>query len=226
MATITAISNARTASTRVPNKLLRDFAGTTIIDLALEKLNAMDFVDERILAVAEDVFVEKAKKYPNVKVKMRDMQAVAKGHVPMKSRYAHYLDVTTDYILIFNPCHPFIRLETIKQAVDYVKEKQYNSFTSVVPSTEWVFDAGGNCITNKDPKIVSTNQGPSRTKAAHAFHFIRPQYFREAGILWTFKTNDPAVIPISEQEALDIDTELEFELCEALYKKRKIEGKL
>jgi CMP-N-acetylneuraminic acid synthetase len=226
MVTITAITNARTASTRVPNKLLRDFAGTTIIDLALAKLNAMDFVEERILAVAEDVFVEKAKKYPNVKVKMRDIKAVEKGHVPMKLRYAHYLDIETDYILIFNPCHPFIKLDTLRRAVEFVKDKRYNSFTSVVPSTEWVFDANGNCITNTDPKVVSTNQGPARTKAAHAFHFVRPQYFRETGILWTFKSNDPALIPISEEEALDIDTELEFELCELLYRKRLTEGKI
>lgn len=226
MVTITAIINARTASTRVPNKLLREFAGTTIIDLALEKLNAMDFIEERIFAVAEDAFVERAKKYSHVKIEIRDSKAIEKGHVSMKLRYAHYLEVETDYILIFNPCHPFIKTDTIKRSVDYVKEKGYNSFTSVVPSTEWVFDAEGNCITNNDPKIVSTNQGPLRTKAAHAFHFIRPQYFRKTGILWTFKTNDPAVIEISEEEALDIDTELEFELCELLYKKKIAEGKV
>ncbi len=224
MSTITAVMNARTQSSRVPQKLLRDFAGTTIIDLALEKLNAFDFVEERILAVAEDVFVEKAKNYPQVKVKMRSPDAVRRGHVPISLRYAHYLDINTDYVLIFNPCHPFIKVETLKSAVETVRKYRYNSFTSVVPSTEWVFDAQGNSLTNKDPRIVSTNQGPSRTKAAHAFHFIRPEFFRTEGILWTFTANDPAVIPILEEEALDIDTELEFELCELLYKKRKNES--
>ena len=43
--TITALIMARTASTRCPQKNIRPFAGTTIIDIALEKLNLCIKID-------------------------------------------------------------------------------------------------------------------------------------------------------------------------------------
>jgi CMP-N-acetylneuraminic acid synthetase len=223
---VVALIMARSASTRCPNKLLRKFGNTTIIDIALNKLNKMDFVDERILAVAEDVFIEKLKEYPNVNLYKRTMESVSKGHPPLKVRYEHYYKINADYVMFFNPCHPFVRLDTLKDAVNIVREKHCNSFTSVIPSNEWVFDVNGNPVTHNDPKITATNQGTVRTKVAHAFHIFRPEYFRMNDVLWSFAKDDPALIPISEEEALDIDTELEFTLSELLYCKKMQSGEL
>ena len=219
---VTAVIMARTESTRCPRKLIRDFGDTTLIDIALAKLNKMDFVDHRLLAVAEDVFIEKLKEYPSIELYKRSNESVAKGHVPLKVRYEHYFHIKTDYVLFFNPCHPFITLEVLKNATEIVKDEQHNSFTSVVSSKEWVFDHEGNPLTNKDPKKTVTNEGLPRSKAAHAFHFIRPEFFVENGMQWTFTKNDPSLIWIPEEEALDVDTELEFTLCEILYRQKKI----
>jgi len=208
---------ARTESTRVSQKLVRSFANTTLIDIALEKLNQMDFVDDRVLAVGEDVFVEKAKPYPNIRIMKRSRESIAKGHAPLHIRYeTHYL-IETDYILWFNPCHPFMSLDTLYKATEIVKRDCHNSFTSVISSNDWVFDANGNPVTHKDPTITATNQDLARTKVAHAFHIQKPDNFRSYGIPWSLTKNDPALIRISEEEALDIDTELEFSLCELLY---------
>ena len=56
MKSISAVINARKGSTRVRNKLLRTFANTTLIEIALSKLNKMDFFDKRYLGVAEEEF--------------------------------------------------------------------------------------------------------------------------------------------------------------------------
>ena len=50
MKTLAGIIHARKTSTRCPNKHLRDLSGTTLIDIALEKLSKLD-VDEKYLAV-------------------------------------------------------------------------------------------------------------------------------------------------------------------------------
>ena len=46
MKSISAVINARKGSTRVSNKLLRPFADTSLIELALSKLNKMNFFNK------------------------------------------------------------------------------------------------------------------------------------------------------------------------------------
>jgi len=213
-----AIIMGRTHSTRVPRKLVRDFAGTTILDIALEKLNQMDFVDFRFLAVAEKELADKCEKYSNIEVMWRKPESIRKGDVELQIRNEHYTRVDTDYVFIFNPCHPFIELDTIKDAIGFAKKTNYNSYTSVVSSVDWLFNKNGNPVTNKNPKIVSTTETTQLFKVAHAFHIISPAYLRRKGLLWSFTKNDPCLIEIDETEALDIDTELEFKMCELLYR--------
>ena len=57
-------------------------------------------------------------------------------------------------------------------------------------------------------------------KAAHAFHIITKDRFINEGIHWSFTINDPHMIEIIENEYMDIDTEIEFELAEALFKRK------
>lgn len=216
--TITAVIMARTASTRCPQKNIRPFAGTTIIDIALEKLNVMDFVDDRMFAVAEEIFFDKAAKYPNVRIYERSAASIEKGHAPLKIRYEHFYDIKTDFVLFMNPCHPLLSIETLKSAVDIVRENQFNSFTSVIPSNDWIFDAEGNPITHKNPTKTGTNQTSPMTKAAHAFHFYRPENIEKYGYHWTLTKNDPALIEIPVEESIDIDTELDFVIAELYYK--------
>ena len=224
MVTITAMIMGRTLSTRVPRKLIRDFGGTTILDIALEKLNRMDFVDSRYLAVAEDELAEKCNKYSHIEVMWRKPESILQGDVAHTIRQEHYTRVKSDYILIFNPCHPFIELETLKDAISFVRETKFNSYTSVIPSVDWIFNKNGDPITNKNPKIVSTTETGKLFKVAHAFHVIKPEFLRKNGLLWSFTKNDPCLLEISEKEALDIDTELEFTISELLYNHTKLSG--
>jgi CMP-N-acetylneuraminic acid synthetase len=198
MSTISAMIMGRTLSTRVPRKLVRNFGGTTIIDIALEKLSHMDFVDYRYFAVAEEELADKCKKYPNIEIMWRNPESIKKGDVEHKIRQEHYTKVRTDYILIFNPCHPFIELDTLKKAISFAKETKFNSYTSVIPSVDWIFDTAGNPLTNRNPKIVSTTETCKLFKVAHAFHIIRPEFLRKSGLLWSFEKNDPCLIEIIE----------------------------
>lgn len=218
--TFTAMIMARTNSTRAPNKNLRPFANSTLVDIALEKLDQMNFVSDRVLAVAEDILAKKCERYSNVRVLKRSMESIQKGNAPLDVRFAHYAEIETDYCIFFNPGHPLLSLTTIRNAIEQVRETQFNTYTSVVPSSERVFDEVGDPIVHKDPLQTSTTEGPSRFKMAHAFHFISPEYFRRTRTLWTMTRHDPAMIQIPEEEAIDVDTELEFTLAELYYRKK------
>jgi len=68
MRPISAVINARLESSRMKQKMIRPFAGTTLLDIALEKLNRLDVFEHRFFAVAEKELKEKAKPYPNIEI--------------------------------------------------------------------------------------------------------------------------------------------------------------
>lgn len=226
MKSISVVTNARLGSTRVPQKLVRPFAGSSLIEIALAKLDQMDFFEHRYLAVAETELMELGRKFPNVEILERDAQAVRKGVNPLTVTFEHYLRVPSDYIFVFNPCLPCIRLDTIRKAFDYFQATDYNTYTAVIPTGDWIFDSDGNALTNSDPRNVTTNKDRPFLKGCHAFHIINKAFFREQKILWTFGRDDPHLVQIPEDEAVDVDTPMEFELAETIYKLGCEEGRV
>ena len=58
MKSIAVLIHARTKSTRCPNKHLREFGETTLIDIALSKLGKLKNIEEKYLAVHEEFTCE------------------------------------------------------------------------------------------------------------------------------------------------------------------------
>lgn len=220
MKTISVVINARLQSTRVPKKLVRPFADRSLLSIALEKLNRMDFFEHRYLAVAEPELAEMAKPFPHVEVLPRKSEAVKQGVNPQRVTFAHYCEVPSDYVFVFNPCLPFVTVDTVRRAVDYFQETNFRTYTSVIKTGDWVFDSDGNPVTNTDPNNLTTNKNVQFYKAAHAFHIVNKEFFCTQGYHWTFTKDDPHMIHIAEEEAIDVDTPIEFEVAEALYLKR------
>jgi CMP-N-acetylneuraminic acid synthetase len=218
---ISVVVNARLQSSRVPRKLVRPFAGRSLLDIALDKLNRMDFFAHRFLAVAEDDLARMAQPYPQVEVLRRRQEAVHPGVNPQKVTFAHYGEVPSDYIFVFNPCLPLVSIGTVRNAFDYFQSTDYPSYTSVVKTGDWVFDSEGNPVTNTDPQNLTTNKNVSFYKAAHAFHIIGKQVFVSHGRHWSFTRNDPHMVEIPEAEYADVDTEPEFALAESLYQRQR-----
>lgn len=220
MKSISVVLNARLGSTRVPNKLMRAFADSSLVEIALSKLDKLDFFEHRYLAVAERELMDLCSKYRNVEILEREVAAVKKGVNPLTVTFEHYLRVPSDYIFVFNPCLPCVRIETIKKAFDYFQKTNYNSYTAVIPTGDWIFDSTGNALTNSDPRNATTNKDRSFLKGCHAFHIINKAFFREQLIHWTFTPNDPHLVNIPEDEAVDVDTPEEFDLAELIYRRK------
>jgi|SRR5688500_11452032 len=223
MRSISVVINARTQSSRVPRKLVRPFAGRTLLDIALEKLNRMDFFEHRYLAVAEDALKAMAAPYPNVEILHRDAAAVQKGVNPQNVTFAHYFQVPSDFVFVMNPCLPCLSVDTIRGARDYVERTNYTAYTAVIPTGEWIFDPDGNPVTNTNPKDLTTNKNRSFQKATHAFYAISKRRYAETGLMWSFTRDDPHLVTMPEDEAVDVDTEIEFELAERVWQRRNAE---
>jgi CMP-N-acetylneuraminic acid synthetase len=217
MTTISVLINARTKSSRLPRKLVLPFAGTTLIDIALEKLDRMDFFAHRYFAVAEDELKQRARRHPNIELLERDPEAIKPGYNDHRKVYAHYVRVDSDYIMWLNPCHPLLSLDTLRRAVDHVLATHHNSYTSVIPTTDWIFDEQGEPVTNTHASMLSTAHSRKFYKVAHAFHVINKAFFLKNYQYWTLTRNDPALIEIPEGESYDVNTEIEFEVAESAY---------
>ena len=218
MKNISALINARTLSSRLPRKLLLPFNGSTLIDIALEKLDKMDFFDNRYFAAAEDELLDKARNYKNIKILKRDPISIKPGYGDHQKIYAHYKLIETKYFMWINPCHPLLSIKTIKQAFDQYNENEFNSYTSVIKTQDWIFNNLGEPITNKTPEMLSSDHSERFYKVAHAFHIINKEFFMKNNQVWTLRRNDPHLLEIPEEEAYDVNTKKEFEIAKSAYK--------
>lgn len=224
MKTISVVTNARLQSTRVPRKLVRPFAGTSLIEIALAKLDRMDFFDGRYLAVAEEELKALARNYRNVEILHRDPAAVKQGVNPQTVTFAHYLEIPSDYVFAFNPCLPCVSIETIRKAYDYFQSTDHPSYMAAMQTGDWIFDADGNPLTNTDAGNVTTNKNRAFMKATHAFYIIEKRRYRDTGKLWSLTRNDPHLISMPEHEAVDVDTETEFAVAEGFWKHQRVDA--
>ena len=113
-----------------------------------------------------------------------------------------------------------LSIETVKQAVEVFHKTNFNSYTAVVQTRDWVFDERGNPITNKISSMLSTSMSEKFFKASHSFHIINKTYFLTNHQYWTMTKDDPHLIEIPDSENYDCDTPVQFETAEAVFKSR------
>ena len=212
--------NARVLSSRCPRKLIRAFAGTTLLDIALSKLSKIN-VPEKCIAAGDDEIIDIYEKYSmNIKLLKRLPDAIASGEHPHSVSFRHYNDMESDFILIMNPCLPFTTAETYEKAIEYfISDVKLKSLTSVLTMKDIFFDDRGTVITLPDINHVSSTTSKVLYKMAHIFHIINKHYFMKEGKVWSYEQNDPAFLNVLGKECFDIDNEEEFSYCEDLYKK-------
>jgi len=220
MKTISVVVNARIGSTRVKRKLLRSFSNTNLLNIALKKVNKLNFFDNRFLAASDTEILKLADNYPNIKTIIRDKKATKTGVNPHEVTFAHYSLIPTDYIFVFNPCLPFITTNTIKMAFDYFQNTNFTSYTSVIETNDWIFDNEGRALTNTNPNNLTTNKNETFRKASHAFHIIKKSYFVKTKQHWDFTPNNPHLISMPKNESVDIDTMEDFNYSQYLYNEK------
>jgi len=220
---ICAIVNARVGSSRVHQKMIRPYAGTTLIDIALEKLNKCGFFSHRYLAASEETLTERVSSYDNIEVLSRNNDSVLPGPHHPTITFEHYLRLPTGPFFVINPCCAFLTIETIESAFHLFQNTDYQSYISAQRNRDWIFSSEGEPLTHRDSSTLqNTSDGAHRLKVNHAFYISRSSRFKnENGRLWSLTVNDPHLIEINEDEAIDVDTELEFQFSEFCYSQRR-----
>jgi CMP-N-acetylneuraminic acid synthetase len=209
---ISAFLNVRETSTRCKNKMLRSFGGTTLLDICLNKMHALSYM-EVYYGAHEDKLLDKAKDYPFLNIVKRSYDSAHSDNEPSKI-FEILHKMTTKWVLWINPCVPFLKMTTVNSAVGTFLSNENNSLTSVKKVQGWFYDLNGQPLTNYN---IATQNSDCLFEAAHAFHIYERDFMIKNNKLWSNQQGDPLLFPIPLEESYDIDTEEEFVLYDNLY---------
>ena len=208
------------SATRVPNKPLRKFAGYTLYDIYLRKFKAMQdsplFCGAGIALWREDEELVSQTKWHEIPIIWRD-ELSANGRTN-KEVFSFLKDVDAEAILRVNACLPFQKVSTLLSMAEYFHSHDVKSLEPVIRRTGWFWDSSGIKVGGHAEDTKGALGLRESTQGAHIFNrelmLKRGQCFGFTG------DSDPHLFEIDDQyEAVDIDTEADFAIAEALFAK-------
>jgi CMP-N-acetylneuraminic acid synthetase len=208
----------RLQSVRCPNKALRPFAGTTLTRIALEKLARSQAADTVYFAAHEEELLDLARDVPRVRV-IRRSRASALGE-DGPTIYDFMAEIEEPIIATLNACAPFVRVATYDRGIREFIASGARSLLPVVETQEWYFDGDGRPLNAPGSSIINSKMLAKVYRATHPFTIYYKESFLTDYRVWHFAPDDPRLFHVAEDEAIDIDTEFQFEMAEALYQAR------
>ena len=213
------IVQARLGSQRVPGKMLRPFAGTTLIDILLEKLkNSKVIPQENLLfSVYEPELKEVANKH-GIKIFHRSETSAKSEGNPLSEIYDWHDQIPFKYVILVSACNPLLKIETIDNFIKGFIEADEEGAFAVFEKKTYYWDINGNPITNwGDSRIMNTKFVEPIYEAAHCLYASRIDIIKDGFWMDTNIPPQPKLVVMEEEEAFDIDYEWQFKLGELLY---------
>jgi CMP-N-acetylneuraminic acid synthetase len=215
MPRVTAIVPMRHSSERVKGKNYRELGGKPlfrhIVDALLEATTVDAVVIDTDSSTIRDYVEEQL---PEVLVLERP-EALRAGEIPMNTVLANSIaQLDGDVFLQTHSTNPFLTTATIDAAVETFHAEAVDSlFTATPEHARYWWDA--NSPVNHDPAVLLRTQDlpPLYLENSCLYVFKRQAFLEEGNRL----TKNRALFPMSSLEALDIDTEEDWDLAAALY---------
>jgi len=218
------IIQARTQSTRVPNKMLRPFANSSLFEIAVNKILNSTIIpkDNFYLSVMDDELIDIAKKY-NVNYFVRSEESTQEP-VTLQKALEWYDKLQFKYFVIINACNPLLKVETIDNFVKQFLEVESNGLFGVFEKKTFLFNSDGVMINrffgeDKYLATLETKFVETCYEAAHSLYAGSTRDINNGIYMGTFKEpGNPSFFTMDEIECFDIDWPWQFEAAEKLYK--------
>ena len=214
---ITAIIPVRKGSQRVKNKNKKPFANSSLLEIKIKqllKLKKWGKVEEVIVSSDDDDMLQIARNL-GVSTHVRDPHFASSK--ASNSEFFENLacDVGNNKWIMYSPVtSPLISFETYNEILKKFKSKPTNTVTvSPVKHHLWLdgktlnYDITNSPNSQDLPDIYSINYGISLISR------------KDMSLIKNVVTKNPTFVVLDEIEGVDIDTELDFEFAEYLYKK-------
>jgi len=219
---VIALVPMRHHSVRVPGKNYRNLAGKPLYAYILNELVEVPEISEIVVNTDSPIISSGIRDaFPSIRVIERPENLRA-DTVPMNEILLHDVHVVSaDYYLQTHTTNPLLRSETIRKAIhtffEHYPEK--DSLFSVTRYQTRLWDQKGLPV-NHDPDVLLRTQD-------------LPPLFEENSCLYIFERNtflhrknrlggSPLMFEMDPYEAIDIDNEIDFTMCECLMKSMRL----
>ena len=210
---IIAMVPIRAGSTRVPNKNIRKFADTSLLELKLKVLKKVKGITQVIVSTDCQIAAEIANKQ-NVKVQWRN-KYYAGSEITNDQHWLHIAQTTPgDIVFLAQVTSPLLRVRSIQNALNtFLNSDLYDSLNSV--SAEKKFLWKDMKPINYDINVTPKSQDlPNIISLNFAITIIQKKVMIERKNVIGYK---PSFFELDKVESLDIDDLIDFKIAELMY---------
>lgn len=218
---IAVVIQARLGSQRIPQKMMRPFAGSTLLDIALEKIKASKVIkpENFYLSVWEEE-LKSIGKAQGVQIFHRSEKSAKSEGTPMTDMYDWWDKLPHTYAVLVNACAPMLTTKTIDEFVTAYASSDRDGMFGVMAKKNYFWNSASNLITPwpKDQAVMNTKVVAETLEAAHCLYAGRLSEIGNG--VWMGDFQVPGSIKLfrmEESEAFDIDYEWQFTTGEAIY---------
>ena len=217
------IIQARTQSTRVPNKMLKKFADSNLFEIAINKILKSSFIPKNnfYLSVMDDELIQIAKKY-DVNYFIRSEESTQEP-VTLDKVFEWHSKLPFKYFIIINACNPLLKIETIENFIKQFLNSDSRGQFGVFEKKTFLFNSKGNMINDfygedKYLATLETKFVETCYEAAHSLYAGKMEDLGKGIYMGTFKSpGNPEFFIMDEIECFDIDWPWQFDVAEKLY---------
>ena len=207
-------------SQRVPGKNYRPLAGKPLYQHIIETLLAVPEVNEIVVDTDSDPVMNGLREtFPQVKIINRPEHLRA-DDMPMNEILIHDTEqYPADFYLQTHSTNPLLKAETISDAIQAFNNN-YPKLDSLFSVTRWqtrFYDKDGNAVNHNPRELIQTQDLPPMYEENSCIYI----FTRENLIANRHRISDrPLMYEIPRLEAVDIDTESDFQIANILMKMR------
>lgn len=213
---ITAVIPIRKGSQRVVDKNFKDFyKGKNLLELKIEALKQVHLIDEIVVNTDSEIAIDIAKKY-GISHYNREPYFASSQCTNSEHWYNLAETTQTDYIM-HTPCTaPLVKVETYYDFINkFISAEGYDSANTVALVKEYLWL--NNQPLNYDTTKVQNSQNlPDVMKLTFGMSILSKELMLEKR---NVVGSCPLFYVVDEVESIDIDTPLDFEFAQFMYKK-------
>lgn len=213
------IVQARLGSQRVPGKMIRSFAGSTLVDILFEKLKQSTIIPQNQIyfSAYEQELKDIANKH-SINIFNRSKQSAFSEGNPLSEIYEWHDKLPFKYTILISACNPLLKIETIDNFIKSFIESNKEGGFAVFEKKTYYWDKENNPITNwGDSRIMNTKFVEPIYEAAHCLYASRLDIIKDGFWMDINLPPKPELFIMDELEAFDIDYEWQFKIGEQLY---------
>lgn len=235
------IIQARMGSERVPGKMLKPFAGTSLFEIALQKAEQCIIPNKNIFASVYEPELKEVASYYDVQIFERSEQSANSEGTPLTEIYEWWDKLPGKYVILINVCCPMLTVETINEFIDKYRANEPNGAFGVIakknyfwtgtlnPYNPMELDGGAldkcasytasDSLVPLTEDVMNTKTAPVTLEAAHVLYAGLLEDIGRGVWMGNLGTGEGITfVSIPEEECLDIDYPWQFEAWEQVYK--------